>query len=229
MTKIKICGLRRLGDARLALELGASELGFVLAPPPRRVEAGLVRDLVGALRRDPALPPFRAVGVFVNESVDAMREIISSAGLDVAQIHGDEDVETCASFDFPWYRALRPSSPEEARSLAARGWNCPRILADAATRSAYGGTGQSLSPEIALAARDETWAREKEFFLAGGLRPDNVGRALLELRPDGIDLSSGVESAPGEKSADLLAALFVEVRRIDRLLAERREAADAAR
>ena len=231
MTKIKICGITRLEDARLALQLGADEIGFILAPSPRRIAPVAVRALLAALRAEPgaAARPFRAVGVFVNEEPDRMREIIAISTIDVAQIHGDEGPEDCATFDFPWYRVIRPASPDEARLLSGAGWNCPRVLADASARGAYGGTGKGLAPEVALAARDSVRAAGKEFFLAGGLGPSNVADAILQVSPDGVDLSSGVEEAPGIKSAALLEALFAVARRADRELAARKEAADAAR
>ena len=238
MTKVKICGITRLEDARLALSLGAAEIGFILAPSPRRVEAPLVRDIISALRDDGSLaarrealglPAFRAIGVFVNESPNAMQDVIGAADLDAAQIHGDEEPGVCALFDFPWYRAVRPSTPAEARKLAGADWACPRILADASVRGAYGGSGFSLAPEIAAAARDAARGAGREFFLAGGLGPSRVAQVILELAPDGIDLSSGVEEAPGRKSAALLGALFEEVRRADREYMEGKEAAHAAR
>ncbi|MDA8411798.1 MAG: hypothetical protein M0001_15605 [Treponema sp.] len=231
MTKVKICGLTRFEDAWLALELGADELGFILAPSPRRIDPAALRELLSALRaqQSAAARPFRAVGVFVNESPDAMREIMAITTIDVAQVHGDETPEACSAFDFPWYRVVRPTSPDEAGLLCAAGWNCQRILAEASVRGAYGGTGKGLAPELALAARASTRAAGKEFFLAGGLGPSNVADAILLVSPDGVDLSSGVEEAPGIKSAALLEALFAEVRRADRELAARKEAADAAR
>lgn len=238
MTRVKICGIARLEDARLALELGASEIGFILAPSPRRVPPETARDIVAALRADRALAEhrelagfsaFRAIGVFVNEAADAMRDIVNTVGLDAAQIHGDETAEGCATFDFPWYRVLRPSSPAEARALALAGWTCPRLLADAAARGAYGGTGVVLSTEVAHAARDGARSAGKEFFLAGGLGPANIAQAILDVEPDGVDLSSGVEEAPGRKSAALLEALFAALRRADAELELRKEAARAAR
>ncbi|HUX39072.1 MAG TPA: phosphoribosylanthranilate isomerase [Rectinemataceae bacterium] len=238
MTKVKICGITRLGDARLALFLGASEIGFILAPSPRRVEAALVRDIVASLRDDGALatrrealglPPFRAIGVFVNESPNVMRDTLRAAGLDAAQIHGDEDPHECALFDFPWYRAVRPSTPEEARRLAEADWACPRILADAALRGVYGGSGSVLASGVAAAARDAARGAGREFFLAGGLGPSKAAQAIMEIGPDGIDLSSGVEEAPGRKSASLLEALFEEVWRADRELGKGKEADHAAR
>jgi len=207
---VKICGLTRLEDARLALELGADELGFVLAPSPRRISPASAAALVSELRSEGK--KFRAIGVFVNESPNAMREIMEAVGLDAAQVHGDEGPGDCLPFAFPWYRALRPATAEEARRLASAGWACPRLLAEAAQRGAYGGTGTRLSLEVALAARDATEALGKEFFLAGGLGPGNVAEAVRAIGPAGLDLSSGVEEAPGIKSGAALRAFFEALR-----------------
>jgi phosphoribosylanthranilate isomerase len=231
-TRVKICGITNLEDAALALSLGADELGFVLAPSPRRVEPEAVRAMIEALRGDARLPSFRAIGVFVNEAPSAMRDIISHAGLDAAQVHGDESPEACSAFGFPWYRALRIASVAEAQSLASAGWACPRILIDASPRASagdvvYGGTGSSIGTWAALAARAITKERGLEFFVAGGVRPRSVASFVHSLSPDGIDVSSGVEERPGRKSKDKLEALFRELRRAD--AARQGEGAHAAR
>jgi phosphoribosylanthranilate isomerase len=211
-TKVKICGITRLEDALLALSLGADELGFVLAPSPRKIEPEALHRLLSELRGGDALPRFRAIGVFVNESADAMRDIISSTGLDAAQIHGDETPSECEAFDFPWYRALRIGSVADAHSLVEAGWSCPRILVDSASHRGYGGTGESIGTWAAIAAGKLARERGKEFFVAGGIKPRNVASFVYSIGPDGLDVSSGVEEAPGRKSRAKLEALFREVR-----------------
>ncbi len=217
-TLVKICGITRLEDAVLALSLGADELGFVLAPSPRRVEPESVGVILRVLRGDGRLPPFRAIGVFVNEEAGAMRDIMSFAGLDAAQVHGDETPSACAAFDFPWYRALRIASEADAKILASAGWDCPRLLADASvpgdakTPGAYGGTGKSIGTWAAIAAGTIARERGKEYYVAGGINPRNVASFILSIRPDGLDVSSGVEEAPGKKSPDKLEALFRAIR-----------------
>jgi phosphoribosylanthranilate isomerase len=213
--KVKICGITRHEDAFLALSLGADELGFVLAPSPRRVEPERVRSILTALRGEGSLPPFRAIGVFVNEMPSTMRDIILFAGLDAAQIHGDETPVECVGFDFPWYRALRIGTALEAQDLAAAGWDCPRLLVDAAVRESYGGTGKSVGIWSALAARAVARKADKEFFVAGGLGPQNVASVVESINPDGIDVSSGVEEAHGVKSREKLEALFAEISRAE--------------
>lgn len=211
MLKVKICGLTRIEDARLALSLGAVELGFILAPSPRRIEPETIQTILEALRGDGRLPVFRAIGVFVNEKADAMRDIISFTGLDAAQVHGDETPEACASFSFPWYRALRIGTEADARLQLSAGWDCLRLLVDASSRSAYGGTGERIAPEAGLAARALARSLNKEFFIAGGLKPTNIAGVIRSLSPEGIDVSSGVEERPGVKSPEKLAALFDEI------------------
>ena len=210
--KVKICGITNLKDAELALSLGADELGFVLAPSPRQVEPETVRSILAALKGKGRLQSFRSVGVFVNETKDAMRDIISYSGLDVAQIHGDEDVAACTGFDFPWYRALRIASVADAMSLVTAGWNCPRILVDAATIGSYGGTGNTIGTWPAIAAKALAREHGKEYFVAGGIKAHSAASFVHSLGPDGLDVSSGVEEAPGRKSREKLEALFHAVR-----------------
>lgn len=220
--KVKICGITNLEDADLALSLGADELGFVLAPSPRRVEPEAASAIVSALREKRRTPAFRAIGVFVNEKPNAMRDIISFAGLDAAQIHGDESPGTCAAFDFAWYRALRIDSANDALALASQGWDCPRLLVDAATRGSYGGTGNSVGTWAAIAAGAIARDRGKEYFVAGGISPRNVASFIHSIGPDGLDVSSGVEEVPGKKSREKLEALF-------RAIGQAKEALRAAR
>lgn len=213
--RVKICGITNTQDALLALELGAGELGFVLAPSPRRIPPEAVKAIVGELRSRTEAPAFRAIGVFVNEEPGAMRDIMAFAGLDAAQIHGDESPEECAAFDFPWYRALRIGSVADAERLLALPWACPRILVDKASGSAYGGTGSSIGTWAALAARKLARERGKELFVAGGVKPRNVASFMHSLAPDGLDVSSGVEDAPGRKSERKMRELFAEIARAE--------------
>jgi phosphoribosylanthranilate isomerase len=215
--KVKICGITRLEDAKLALALGADEIGFILAPSPRRVEPETVRTILEALKGDGGLhssrptPSFGSVGVFVNETSDAMRDIMIFAGLDAAQIHGDETPETCAGFDFPWFRALRINGVDEANRLVGAQWRCPRLLVDSAARGMGGGTGDTIGTWAALAAGALARGAGKGYFVAGGVRPRNVANFIHSLSPDGLDVSSGVEEAPGRKSAGKLEDLFREI------------------
>ncbi len=216
--KVKICGLTNYADAALALELGADIIGFVLASSPRRIAPAEVARVLSRLRAEGLLAERESVGVFVNEPPEAMAAALAEAGLDSAQVHGDESPADCAALPFPWYRALRIASAGEAARAVSAGWACGRILVDSAVAGAaggqaYGGTGVRVGIEAALAARDAARAVGKEFILAGGIMPHNVFEALISVAPDGIDLSSGVEESPGKKSRDKLETLFAEIRR----------------
>jgi phosphoribosylanthranilate isomerase len=211
--KVKICGITGYEDARLALELGADLIGFVLASSPRRVDPREVGEIVGKLRAEGLLKGRGAVGVFVNESPAAMALAMSEGGLDAAQVHGDESPEDCAALPFPWYRALRIGSASDATAKIGAGWACGRILADALSSSGYGGTGSSIAEGAAWAARDAARDLGKEFFLAGGIGPHNAARIAAAVEPDGIDVCSGVEERAGKKSREKLELLFSELGR----------------
>jgi phosphoribosylanthranilate isomerase len=210
---VKICGLTNYEDARRALDLGAGCLGFVFADSPRQVEPGTVRIIISRLRDEGMLEGRETVGVFVNAHPDRMAETLHTTGLDIAQIHGDESPEACAALPFPWYRALRIASAHEASVLIKAGWNCGRILVDAFSLAGYGGTGRRVDTGAAEVSRDAVRAQGKKFFIAGGITPHNAAQIIRALSPDGIDVSSGVEARPGEKSYEKLRRLFEEVRR----------------
>jgi len=193
---IKICGITRTEDAALAVELGAAALGFVFWPgSPRYMEAERARAIVDVL------PPFvTPVGVFVNQAPDAVNAIADRAGLGAVQLHGDETIDDAGRITRPVVKAVTAADADRA------GTEWPRrvmLLIDAQDAARRGGTGKTTSWSVAaqLAARRRT-------LLAGGLRPENVAEAIERVRPFGIDVSSGVESAPGIKDHDRLRALF---------------------
>jgi phosphoribosylanthranilate isomerase len=209
MMKIKICGLRDAATARAALDLGADYLGFVLAPSRRRVSPAELREIVAALP-----PDAPTVGVFVNESAATINLVVAECGLKYAQLSGDEPPEVVAAVHRPVFKAVRiggPNPPAPVPSGEEEG-----ILAfvlDSYQPGTYGGTGQIGDWELAaaIAARYPT-------FLAGGLKPENVEAAIAQVRPLGVDVSSGVEAAgrPGHKDVARIAAFIEAVRRVDR-------------
>lgn len=206
---IKICGLTRAEDALLAAELGATHLGFIFAPSPRRVTAGqaalIGRELAAAGYGDRILK----VGIFVNETAAGIRSTVREAGLDMVQLHGEETPDFAASLGLPWYKVIRPVSPWDAADTAAA-WTAPGriLLADAFVPGTHGGTGKRLDEATALAARNAVRNGGGIFFLAGGLTPGNVAAAVTAIVPDGVDVASGVEATPGIKSDQKLRALF---------------------
>ena len=187
--KIKICGLTGPEDALLAASLGATHIGLNFYPPsPRYVsseQALRVVEAVHALAKPPVL-----VGIFVNSSARAIRETMKDMGLQLAQLHGDESPQVLNALGaraFKAYRLGQTSLPASLPDLC---------LLDAYIEGKYGGSGQIADWETAAAV-----ARSTRVLLAGGLTPDNVEAAIRHVRPWGVDVASGVESAPRIKDA----------------------------
>ncbi len=206
MTRIKICGLTRQEDALEAARLGADFLGFIFVPSsPRFVTPERVRDVAAAVRERFADRAPKITGVFYDNGVDYIREIASVATLDVAQLHGSEPDADITAIGFPVIKTLRVNDTmPDTHAAPAAAW----LLFDTFDLQRAGGTGRSF--DWSLLARYE---RNKPFFLSGGLTPDNVVAGLTLVRPDAIDLSSGVESEPGVKDHALMQRLFERVRR----------------
>lgn len=190
---IKICGITRPEDAELACRLGASAIGVNFWPKSKRfLEDGRAREVLAAVA-----PGVLKVGVFVNPSRAQAEERLTGLGLDLIQLHGDEQPAQWTSFPgSKLVRAIRVA--DEASLAAAEGWNPRFFLYDAASEG-YGGSGK-LAPWQLLSKAP------RPFLLAGGLHPENVAAAIAAVRPDGVDVASGVESAPGMKDAAKMAA-----------------------
>jgi len=187
--KVKICGITNLADGLAAVEAGADALGFVFFDlSPRRVA---VEAAAGVMRR---LPPFVIkVGVFVNAPEELVVRAARECGLNLLQFHGDESPEYCLGFGLMSMKAFRVR--DEASLEAARNYPTDAWLFDACVPGKPGGTGETFNWDLALQARD--WGRP--VFLAGGLTPENVAEAVRRARPYAVDVSSGVEVAPGKK------------------------------
>ncbi|MEA3345401.1 MAG: tryptophan synthase subunit beta [Chloroflexota bacterium] len=194
MVRVKICGITNLEDALAAEKAGADLLGFVFYPPsPRYVPPERVREIVGALRRSESA--VRTVGVFVDEELSRVREAIRKCDLDYAQLHGDEPPPYVAALGERAIKALRVRSAADVERLAD--YQAAAYLLDAYHPEKPGGTGRAWDWGLAAAAK-----RFGPIILAGGLTPDNVAQAVHQVRPWGVDVSSGVESEPGRKDQD---------------------------
>jgi phosphoribosylanthranilate isomerase len=206
MTRIKICGLTREEDALHAAELGADFLGFIFVPSsPRFVEPERVRNIAAAVRERRGGQAPKVTGVFYDHGVDHIREVAAVATLDVVQLHGSEPDEDIAALGLPAVKTLRVSDTlPDTHATPSAAW----LLFDTYDAQRAGGTGRRF--DWSLLAMYE-WG--KPFFLSGGLTPDNVVAGITLVRPDAIDLSSGIESAPGVKDHALLDRLFERVRR----------------
>jgi phosphoribosylanthranilate isomerase len=202
MTKIKICGIKTISDALAAMDAGADLIGFNFYPKsPRYIEVGRCRDIMSVMRK---YGHMTYVGVFVNASVATICSTMETLGLSLAQLHGDETPEMLAVLNgkaFKAFRGVPPSLDGFVREEA------PALLVDASVKGAYGGTGV-----IADWDRAAELARQYPLLLAGGLTPENVSEAVSQVQPWGVDVASGVESAPGEKDAGKMKA-FVQAAR----------------
>ncbi len=200
-TKVKICGLTRLPDALAAVEAGADALGFMFfAGSKRHIAPAAAAQIIRAL------PPFVAkVGVFVNASAETVRAVVAECGLDTLQFHGEETPEFCRQF--APLKVVKAFSIQNAESLkplpdyAVDAW-----LLDSYVAGQRGGTGEKFNWELACQAKD----LGRPIILAGGLTPENIADAVQQVWPFGVDVSSGVETAPGEKSAELVRR-FIEI------------------
>jgi len=196
--RVKFCGFTRPEDARIAADLGVDAIGMVFVPAsPRAV------DLAHAEAICAVLPPMvSVVALFMNASADEVERVCAALPINVLQFHGDETPEQCAAFDRPWWKALPAASPDSAQYQAWAGASA--LVLDSHAPGAMGGSGRTLDWQ-ALSPPPRPW------ILAGGLGPDNVAEAIAALSPPGLDVSSGIESAPGRKDARLMQSFMNKV------------------
>ncbi|MBL8050281.1 MAG: phosphoribosylanthranilate isomerase [Anaerolineales bacterium] len=188
MTKIKICGIKTIHDALAAMNAGADYLGFNFYPKsPRYIEKDACVEITSVLKKD--YPQIKLVGVFVNLSVDEIKDILQTCSLDLAQLHGDESVEMLNELNGKAFKAFRGGVDEK---LIVK--NEPAFLIDAQVKDVYGGSGVKADWNMA-----SELAKKYSFLLAGGLTPENVSDAVSRVKPWGVDVASGVESSPGVK------------------------------
>ena len=195
---VKICGLTRLEDGIAAAEAGAEAIGLMLyEKSPRYIGMQKAAEL------SRALPQFLIrVGVFANASEDFVQRAISECGLNIAQFHGDESPEFCLRFPVMTIKAFPMKDAGSLNALADYHTNA--FLLDAYDPDKLGGTGARFNWDLAIQAHNFG----KPIFLAGGLTPENVAEAVDKVRPYAVDVSSGVESAPGIKDHDKIRALI---------------------
>jgi phosphoribosylanthranilate isomerase len=187
---IKVCGITRLTDAQHAVEQGATALGFVIWPKsPRAVTVDRAAEIIAELPSH-----VMTVGVFVNEPIDSIRSAAERAHLTAVQLHGDEPPAYADALDWPVIRAV---SVDEI-AFAAEMWSADTtLLVDNIDPVRRGGTGDAVDWTRAAGV-----AKTRKVVLAGGLTPENVATAIRAVHPFGVDVSSGVESAPGVKDLD---------------------------
>jgi len=187
--KVKICGITNLTDALASVEAGADALGLMFYDAsPRKVSTAVAANIARQV------PPFvLKVGVFVNALEELVVRAIGECGLNLVQFHGDETPEYCQRFSVMTMKAFRVRDQESLRALP--NYRTDAFLLDSHVAGKPGGTGEKFNWELAVEAKKFG----KPIFLAGGLTPENVMAAVRQVRPYGVDVSSGVESAPGRK------------------------------
>lgn len=218
-TRIKICGLTREVDMTSAVNAGADAVGFVFHPASKR---NVSADRAAELTRN--MPAFiSSVALFVNPEPQTVRSVIGTMRPTLLQFHGDESPEFCRAFGMPYLKAFRVGAPgiETADSLAqfcqnypdANGW-----LFDSYT-PAYGGSGHGFDHDLLVKVRGLNATERAPLVLSGGLTVKNLANALQNSGIWAVDVSSGVEDAPGIKSADKITAFVAAVKSADEQLA----------
>jgi phosphoribosylanthranilate isomerase len=204
-TRVKICGITNVADGLAAAEAGADMIGLMFyESSPRHI------TLARATEISRALPPFlMRVGVFVNAPADFVLRAIGECNLTMLQFHGDETSDFCTQFGLMNMKAIRV---RDAGSLAQlENYQTDAFLLDAHSKNGLGGTGEKFNWELAVEARKFG----KPIFLAGGLTPENVADAVRKVHPFGVDVSSGVESAPGIKDHAKVKAFITAAKSVE--------------
>ena len=206
-TRIKICGITTVADARNAVDCGADAIGLVFyARSPRAV------TLPQAAAIAAAVPPFvTVVALFVDEPADSVQRILSGVAIDMIQFHGSETAQFCGQFARPWIKALRVKPGVDLAAACQEYRQGRGILLDSWQDGVPGGTGTAF--DWSLAAH----SLSLPVVLAGGLNEHNVGAAMARLRPAAVDVSGGVERAPGSKDARKIERFIAAVRSADAL------------
>jgi phosphoribosylanthranilate isomerase len=202
VTRVKICGITRVDDAIAAAKAGADAIGLVFYPKSSRyVTTTVAAEIVSEL------PPFvTTVGLFVNHSADQVNQICDQVELDLLQFHGDESPSDCSRFGKRFIKAVRMAPGRSVTEMMGQYRQATALLLDSFDADKYGGSGETFD-----------WQRvpkdsDVPLVLAGGLNCSNVVEAVTRVQPYAVDVSSGVESAPGIKSADQIIEFVTRVK-----------------
>ncbi len=188
MVKVKICGNTNLDDTMAAVQAGADAVGFIFsAKSPRAVDPKTAAEIISRL------PPFvTPVGVFVNEALSVVRQVMEECNISLAQFHGEESSQYCAKLGRSVIKAIRIRDRRDLEIMTS--YQVAGFVLDAFVEGVPGGTGVTFDWDLAGEAQVLG-----PIILAGGLTPDNVLEAVRQVRPYGVDVSSGVEASPGKK------------------------------
>ena len=208
MTRVKICGVTRLEDARLAAEFGAWAIGLIFHPSsPRSCDPAAAVEIAAELRRRAEV-----AGVFVNAPLDEVAELADACSLSHVQLHGDEGPAYCGEVARrSGCRVIKAARVRDAASVTAlRAFHVDYHLLDTHHPDRFGGTGETFAWELARLDRGAA-----PVILSGGITPDNVGAAIAAVQPFAVDSASGTEAEPGRKDPAKLRALFRAVEQAD--------------
>ena len=198
-TRLKICGITNVVDALNAVHAGADALGLVFyGASPRNVDMKTAAEIADAL------PPYVSlVGLFVNATIDEIKQVLQHVQLNIIQFHGDETPQYCeqvsSQINLPYYKAIRVKNDTNLLQYESVFKSAKALLLDTFSEQAYGGTGHTF--DWNLIPKNLT----KPVILAGGLNAENVVQAIKQARPYAVDVSGGVEKAKGIKDADKMA------------------------
>ena len=204
-TRIKICGITRVDDAVTAASLGADAIGLVFAPEsPRCIDIRIARSIIAAM------PAFtEVVALFRDPDATTVEQVIDELSIDLLQFHGIESPRFCRDFGRRYIKTVGLANLESPEAVIAEYHDAAAILFDSHRHGESGGTGKAMNwnylPEVT----------HSPVILAGGLRPENIAEAVAVARPYAVDVSSGVEHAPGLKDAALIEQFINEVQRVD--------------
>jgi phosphoribosylanthranilate isomerase len=200
-TRVKICGICRAGDAARAVELGASAIGFIFWPgSPRCIAPAQAREIAAQLPAD-----VTAIGVFVDQPAEYVADVARLVALGAVQLHGSESIEAFAEIRQPLIKAVQVGDGFQSSTIDGLPASVT-VLLDAHDPIRRGGTGRTIDWTLAAAV-----ARQRPTILSGGLTAANVAEAIARVQPLMVDVSSGVESAPGRKDPDKLREFFAAV------------------
>ncbi len=209
MTFVKICGITNIDDALCAVDAGADLLGFIFYPPsPRSVRLEAARKIVAEVKRH--APSVTCIGVFVKETPAHMLRVLDEAGLDAAQLHGNDPADLVA-LGRQAYLAVKEWEPGLGNGRQHPQFtthNLPDLLLDANHPMLWGGSGERADASLAAQI-----AKQQRLLLAGGLTPDNVADAIRTVQPWGVDVASGTEASPGKKDPAKVRAFVAHAKR----------------
>jgi len=205
-TRVKVCGITRVEDAKTAVDAGADAIGLVFyEPSPRYVRIQQAREIAASV------PAFvSVVALFVNANAEYVQDVLNSVRIDLIQFHGDEENDFCSQFQRPFIKAQRVRETSDVVASCVRFPDALAILLDSYKPGVPGGTGESF--DWSLIPKSQT----KPLILAGGLTPENVAPAIKQVQPFAVDVSGGVEQSKGIKDPAKIDAFLSEVYGVSR-------------